>query len=56
VFESDFGAAMIKQTHAITRLIPPVDDVDFQDRVELLLHAVESGAAVNFLAPHSTPN
>jgi len=36
---------------AIERLIPPVGDADFRDLARLLVDAVESGAAVSFLAP-----
>ncbi|MGE0826278.1 MAG: N-acetyltransferase family protein [Candidatus Binatia bacterium] len=35
----------------IERLIPPVSDVDFRALAQLLVDAVESGAAVSFLAP-----
>jgi GNAT superfamily N-acetyltransferase len=35
----------------IERLIPPVNDSDLQDLALLLVDAVESGAAVSFLAP-----
>jgi len=39
------------QTYTIERLKPPVDDVDLQDLARLLADAVDSGAAVSFLAP-----
>jgi GNAT superfamily N-acetyltransferase len=41
---------MISQT-PIERLIPPVSDSDLRDLAQLLGNAVESGAAVSFLAP-----
>lgn len=41
---------MSKETHMIERLILPVRDSDFRDLAQLLLDAVESGAAVSFLA------
>src|SRR5881628_587958 len=42
---------MTKPTHTIERLIPPVGDADLRDLARLLVDAVESGAAVSFLAP-----
>jgi GNAT superfamily N-acetyltransferase len=42
---------MSKQTHMIERLIPPVGDSDLRALAQLLVDAVESGAAVSFLAP-----
>jgi GNAT superfamily N-acetyltransferase len=42
---------MIKQTHLIERLILPVADSDLRALAQLLVDAVESGAAVSFLAP-----
>jgi GNAT superfamily N-acetyltransferase len=41
---------MTKQTHTIERLIPPADS-DLRALAQLLVDAVESGAAVSFLAP-----
>jgi GNAT superfamily N-acetyltransferase len=38
-------------TPRIERLIPPVGDSDFRALARLLIDAVESGAAVSFLAP-----
>jgi GNAT superfamily N-acetyltransferase len=38
-------------TGLIERLIPPVSDADLRGLAELLVDAVESGAAVSFLAP-----
>jgi GNAT superfamily N-acetyltransferase len=38
-------------THSIERLIPPVADSDLRALAQLLVDAVESGAAVSFLAP-----
>jgi GNAT superfamily N-acetyltransferase len=38
---------------AIERLVPPVEDLDLRDLAQLLVDAVESGAAVSFLAPLS---
>jgi GNAT superfamily N-acetyltransferase len=43
--------AMTKQTHVIERLIQPVGDSDLRALAQLLVDAVESGAAVSFLAP-----
>jgi GNAT superfamily N-acetyltransferase len=37
--------------HAIEQLIPPASDADVRDLAGLLIDAVESGAAVSFLAP-----
>jgi len=42
---------MSKQTHMIERLIPPVGGSDLRALAQLLVDAVESGAAVSFLAP-----
>jgi GNAT superfamily N-acetyltransferase len=42
---------MTKQTHLIERLILPVGDSDLRALAQLLVNAVESGAAVSFLAP-----
>src|SRR6266581_4169198 len=42
---------MTKQAHTIDRLIPPVGDSDLRALATLLVDAVESGAAVSFLAP-----
>jgi GNAT superfamily N-acetyltransferase len=42
---------MTKHAHVIERLIPPVADSDLRALAELLVDAVESGAAVSFLAP-----
>src|SRR5881409_2392543 len=42
---------MAKQTHMIERLIRPVGDSDLRALAQLLVDAVESGAAVSFLAP-----
>src|SRR2546428_2174776 len=42
---------MTKPTHVIERLIPPVGDSDLRALARLLVDAVESGAAVSFLAP-----
>src|SRR5947199_9734712 len=42
---------MTKQTHTIERLILPVGDSDLRGLARLLVDAVESGAAVSFLAP-----
>ena len=42
---------MPNQTHTIERLILPVSDSDVRDLAQLLVDAVESGAAVSFLAP-----
>jgi len=35
----------------VERLVPPVSDADLQGLAKLLIDAVESGAAVSFLAP-----
>lgn len=40
-----------KQTHMMERLILPVSDSDLRALAQLLVDAVESGAAVSFLAP-----
>jgi acetyltransferase len=37
--------------HQIERLIPPAADADVRNLAQLLVDAVESGAAVSFLAP-----
>jgi GNAT superfamily N-acetyltransferase len=42
---------MTKQTHSIERLIPPAADSDLRALAQLLVDAVESGAAVSFLSP-----
>jgi acetyltransferase len=42
---------MAQQTHMIERLIPPVSDSDLRSLAQLLVDAVESGAAVSFLPP-----
>ena len=42
---------MTRQSHTIERLILPVSDCDLRDLARLLVDAVESGAAVSFLAP-----
>jgi acetyltransferase len=42
---------MTKQAHAIERLRPPASDADLRDLAHILVDAVESGAAVSFLAP-----
>lgn len=42
---------MTKQTHLTERLILPVGDSDFRALAQLLVDAVESGAAVSFRAP-----
>jgi len=42
---------MTMQAHAIERLVPPANDADLRALAELLVDAVESGAAVGFLAP-----
>jgi len=41
---------MTEPTPTIERLIPPVNDTDLRDLARLLVDAVESGAAVSFLA------
>src|SRR5688572_13687534 len=43
------------QTHTIERLVPPASDSDLRDLAGLLVDAVESGAAVSFLAPLTPP-
>jgi GNAT superfamily N-acetyltransferase len=43
--------AMTKQAHTIERLSLPASDSDLRDLAHLLVDAVESGAAVSFLAP-----
>jgi GNAT superfamily N-acetyltransferase len=42
---------MTRQRHSIERLTPPVSDSDLRALARLLVDAVESGAAVSFLAP-----
>jgi GNAT superfamily N-acetyltransferase len=42
---------MTNQTPVVERLNPPVSGVDLRDLAQLLADAVESGAAVSFLAP-----
>jgi GNAT superfamily N-acetyltransferase len=42
---------MAKPTHLIKRLILPVGDSDLRSLAQLLVDAVESGAAVSFLPP-----
>ena len=42
---------MTSQTQVIERLIPPVSGSDLRGLAQLLVDAVESGAAVSFLAP-----
>lgn len=42
---------MTTQKQAIERLVPPVSNSDLRDLAQLLVDAVESGAAVSFLAP-----
>jgi GNAT superfamily N-acetyltransferase len=42
---------MTRQTHTIERLSLPVGDSDLRDLAQLLIDAVDSGAAVSFLAP-----
>jgi GNAT superfamily N-acetyltransferase len=42
---------MTTQAYAIEHLTPPVEDSDLRALAELLVDAVESGAAVSFLAP-----
>jgi GNAT superfamily N-acetyltransferase len=42
---------MTSRTQVIERLIPPVSGSDLRDLAHLLVDAVESGAAVSFLAP-----
>jgi len=42
---------MPKKAHVIERLILPVADSDLRGLAQLLVDAVESGAAVSFLAP-----
>ncbi len=44
---------MIEPARAIERLILPVGDADLRDLAALLVDAVESGAAVSFVAPLS---
>jgi GNAT superfamily N-acetyltransferase len=42
---------MPKPPHAIVRLLAPVSDADLRSLAELLVDAVESGAAVSFILP-----
>ena len=42
---------MTGQTYTIDRLIPPLSESDLRALARLLVDAVESGAAVSFLAP-----
>lgn len=42
---------MTSQPTVIERLIPPVSDSDLRDLAQLLVDAVNSGAAVSFLSP-----
>ena len=42
---------MTKQMHSIERLTRPAADCDLRSLAQLLVDAVESGAAVSFLAP-----
>jgi GNAT superfamily N-acetyltransferase len=42
---------MAEPTHGIERLLPPVVDSDLRALAGLLVDAVDSGAAVSFLAP-----
>lgn len=42
---------MTRQPHSIERLISPAADSDLRALAQLLVDAVESGAAVSFLAP-----
>jgi GNAT superfamily N-acetyltransferase len=42
---------MTRHTHTIEQLRPPVGAADLRDLAQLLMDAVESGAAVSFLAP-----
>jgi GNAT superfamily N-acetyltransferase len=42
---------MSEPTHTIERLTPPVSAADLRGLAQLLVDAVESGAAVSFLAP-----
>lgn len=42
---------MTKHTYTTERLSPPASDADIQSLAALLVDAVESGAAVSFLAP-----
>lgn len=41
---------MTQRTHTIERLIPPAAEADVRSLAELLIDAVESGAAVSFLS------
>ena len=42
---------MTSQTQVIERVIPPVSGADLRELAQLLVDAVESGAAVSFLLP-----
>lgn len=42
---------MTSQTYTLERLARPVADADFEGLAQLLIDAVESGAAVSFLSP-----
>lgn len=42
---------MTRRTHSMERLIPPAADADLRGLARLLVDAVDSGAAVSFLAP-----
>jgi GNAT superfamily N-acetyltransferase len=42
---------MARQSYAIEQLTPPVSDADLRGLAQLLVDAVDSGAAVSFLAP-----
>jgi hypothetical protein len=42
---------MTSQTYTLERLAQPVADADLDALTQLLIDAVESGAAVSFLAP-----
>lgn len=44
---------MTKHTYTIEQLVQPVSDADIRSLAELLVDAVESGAAVSFIAPLS---
>jgi GNAT superfamily N-acetyltransferase len=44
---------MSQRNHEIERLLPPASDADVRGLAELLVDAVDSGAAVSFLAPLS---
>ena len=42
---------MTNDAHVIERLIPPASDADIRGLADLLVDAVDSGAAVSFVAP-----